>query len=141
MARCINSEEREFLGSCGGARNVGLEGGAVSLRTALSALPDDRATASTVREVIAYVSAHRRETLASERISRATGMGEERVEPVLTALCAAGVLHCDGAARPVQVSFDPDHVLELEVTRYLRSAGNPDLRLQAGVGRFRNRLG
>jgi hypothetical protein len=115
--------------------------GALSLRTALAALPDDRATASTVREVISYVSAHRREALQGDRIARATGMGQERVDPVLAALCKAGVLHCDGAPGLAEITFDPDHVLELEVTRFLRSAGNPDMRLQAGVGRFRNRLG
>ena len=113
----------------------------MSLRTALASLPDDRATASAVREVVAYFSAHRVSEIEADRVVRATGMAPERVEPVLAALCAASVLHCDGDFRLHGISFEPDSVLELEVARFLRVAGTPDSRLQASVGRYRNRLG
>jgi hypothetical protein len=113
----------------------------MSLRTALATLPDDRGTARAVHEVISFLSAHQGDVLGGERIARATGLSHDRVELVLRSLCVAGVLHCDGDPRPTSVSFDPDRVLELEVERFLRIAVKPDARLQASVGKFRNRLG
>jgi hypothetical protein len=113
----------------------------MSLRTALAALPDDRPTASVIHEVVAFFSAHSHDQIGLDRVVRATGFGEERVEPVLSALCSGGVLHCDGDFRLHDCSFDPDHVLALEIERYLRSSGSPNLRLQASVGKYRNRLG
>jgi hypothetical protein len=115
--------------------------GGMSLRTALASLPDDRATAGAVREIVAFFSAHRKDEVEEGRVVRATGLSRERVEPVVDALCLAGVLHCDGDPRLHGVSFDPDNVLELEVDRFLRTAGMPTTRLQASVGRYRNRLG
>jgi hypothetical protein len=113
----------------------------MSLRTALAALPDDRSTASAVHEVISFFSAHQGDVVAEDRVSRATGLSRDRVELVLRSLCVAGVLHCDGDPRLTSVSFDPDRILELEVERFLRVAVKPDSRLQASVGKFRNRLG
>jgi hypothetical protein len=113
----------------------------LSLRTALASLPDDRATATAVREVVAYFSAHPKNEFAADRLVRVTGMAHDRVDPVLQALCSCGVLHCDGDPRLHDMCFDPDRVLELEVGRFLRASGTPDARLQASVGRYRNRLG
>ena len=113
----------------------------MSLRTALVALPDDRGTSTVVREVLAFFSAHPHTGVSLDRLERATGLGLERLEPVVCALCSAAVLHCDGDARLRDCSFDPDHVLTLEIERFLRTAGAPTMRLQASVGRYRNRLG
>jgi hypothetical protein len=113
----------------------------VSLRTALASLPDDRATASAVREVVSYAAAHRRQAFPAERIVKATGMTHDRIDPVLRALCDCGVLHCDGDPCLHDMRFDPDSVLELEIARFLRASGTPEARLQASVGKYRNRLG
>jgi hypothetical protein len=113
----------------------------MSLRVALASLPDDRRTTATVREVILYLSAHPSTPLSSERIAHVTTMPLDSVEQVLGALFQAGVIHCDGDPRLHPVSFEPDKVLALEIERYLRVAGTPSARLQANVGKYRNRLG
>ena len=113
----------------------------MSLRTALAALPDDRSTATAVHEVVAFYSAPPHDEVGEDRVTRATGLSHDRVDLVLRSLCRAGVLHCDGDPRLTSVSFDPDRILELEVERFLRVAVKPDTRLQASVGKFRNRLG
>jgi len=113
----------------------------MSLRTALASLPDDRGTACAVREIVTYFSAHPHTPFPEDRVVRATGLDTHRIEPVLKALCVAGVLHCDGDPCLHSVSFDPDRVLALEVERFLRVSGTPDAKLQASVGRYRNRLG
>ena len=113
----------------------------MSLRTALASLPDDRGTATVLREILAFFSAHPHTEVSVDRLVRATGLVHERIEPVLGALCSSAVLHCDGDSRLHDCSFDPDHVLALEIERFLRTAGAPNVRLQASVGRYRNRFG
>ena len=113
----------------------------MSLRTALASLPDDRMTASAVREVVAFYAAHEHTPLDLYRISRATAISADRVAPVIQALHKAGVLHCDGDPHLKGSTFDPDRVLSMEVERFLRSAVAPNARLQAGIGRYMNRFG
>jgi hypothetical protein len=114
---------------------------AMSLRTALASLPDDRTTASAVREVVAFYAAHEHTPMDLCRISRATSISADRVGAVVEALCSEGVLHCDGDPHLKGSSFDPDRVLSMEVDRFLRTAAAPNARLQAGVGRYMNRFG
>jgi hypothetical protein len=113
----------------------------VSLRTALASLPDDRTTATAVREIVAFYAAHERTPIDPHRLSRATAIPAERVQVVVQALCSQGVLHCDGDSRLNGPTFDPDCVLAMEVNRFLRSAGASTAHLQAGVGRYLNRFG
>ena len=113
----------------------------MSLRTALAALPDDRASVHAAREVIACFAAHRREPLSAERLARCTGIDLERIEPVLHSLVDAGVVDCDGDSSPQSCAFDPGPVLQLEVERFLRSANPDTTRMSANIGRFRSRLG
>ncbi|MDR3685776.1 MAG: hypothetical protein P4L93_02295 [Coriobacteriia bacterium] len=113
----------------------------MSLRTALASLPDDRPTATAVREVIAFYAAHEHTPIDPARISHATSLSSDRVLTVVKALCSAGVLHCDGDPDLKGSTFDPDMVLSMEVDRFLRSGGASSARLQAGVGRYMNRFG
>ena len=113
----------------------------MSLRTALASLPDDRQTASAVREVVAFFAAHAHTPIDLERLARATAISADRLRFVVQALCSTGVLHCDGDPQLNGSSFDPDRVLSMEVDRFLRSSGVPTARLQASVGRYRNRFG
>jgi len=141
---CITrgSGNKPFGTSTGSGSLPGCEGeSAVSLRTALASLPDDRMTASAVREVIAFFAAHAHTPLDPSRISRATSLSSDRVVSVVKALCSAGVLHCDGDPDLKGSTFDPDRVLSMEVDRFLRSGGATSARLQAGVGRYMNRFG
>ena len=113
----------------------------MSLRTALAALPDDRSTAIAVREVVAFFAAHEKEPMDLDRVSRATALGSGRVETVAEALCSAGVLHCDGDPRLRNISFEPDHILAMEVQRFLRTSGQSTSRFHASVGKYRDRFG
>ena len=113
----------------------------MSLRTALAALPDDRDTATAVREVMTYFGAHPRTPIEPDRLMQATSLSSVRVEPVLAALSEGRVLHCAGDPRLAPCVFEPDHVLALEVERFLRVAGITNVRLQSSVGRFRSQYG
>jgi len=117
------------------------EGVRVSLRTALSALPDDRNTVHAAHEVLACFAMHVGEPLAATRISRSTGLDASRVMPVLEALAKAVVINCDGDPCLGSCTFSPNAVLSLEVERYLRSGGSNAARMQASLGKFRSRAG
>lgn len=113
----------------------------MSLRRALSALPDDRETVTAAREVVAFLSLHPDESLDTERITHSTSLSSVRVEPVVCALAAALVIDCDGDPRLHEFTYHPDAVLSLEVRRFLKVAGGVESRLQRGVDRFRGRYG
>lgn len=113
----------------------------MSLRKALALLPDDRGTATTVHEILAFFNAHPETEMQPERVMHATGLSPVRVEPVLKALADALVLDCDGDPRLKPCRYDPDAVLSMEVSRYLRLSGGSSARLQSSVDRFRGRYG
>jgi len=113
----------------------------MSLRTALSALPDDRETSTAVREVVTFFQRHVHTPLPPERVVRATGLPPIRTEPVLKALAEGGVLHCDGDPCHSGCRYDPDRVLALEVDRFMRATDSTSARLQSGVDRYRDRFG
>jgi hypothetical protein len=113
----------------------------MSLRTALAALPDDRATVHAAREVIACFAAHPREPLTADRVARATGIDIGRIEPVLRCLVAEVVLDCDGDPGWQPCTFDPGPILQLEVERFLRSASPEQARMHTSIGRFRTMHG
>jgi hypothetical protein len=113
----------------------------VSLRTTLALLPDDRGTDVAVREVIEFFRAHAHEPVEPSRITRATGLSADRVEPVLQALAKGRVVDCDGDPLTDPSSFDPDTMLAMEVRRYLRFSDSATSRVQTGMNRFRGRQG
>ena len=113
----------------------------MSLRTTLTLLPDDRATDAAVREVIAFFHAHAHEPVEPSRVSRATGLSADRVEPVLEALAKGRVIDCDGDPLTKPSSFDPDTMLAMEVRRFLRVSDSTSSRMRAGVDRYRGRQG
>jgi len=113
----------------------------MSLRTALAALPDDRATIHAVHEVIATFAAHPREPIDSRRMARSTGLDEQRIGRVLDSLVRAVVVDCDGDPCLRPCTFDPGPVLQLEVERFLRSSSADTAHVHANIGRFRSRFG
>lgn len=113
----------------------------MGLRTTLALLPDDRATEVAVREVIAFFRAHAHEPVEPGRVARATGLGAERVEPVIEVLARGRVINCDGDPLVEPSWFDPDTMLAMEVRRFLRVSDSASTRVHAGVDRFRGRQG
>lgn len=113
----------------------------MSLRRALSALPDDRDTVTATREVIAFFDRHRSAGLDARRVSQATGLSSHTVGIVLAALADAIVIDCDGDPRTAECSYAPDSVLEIEVRRFLKTAAEVESVRRHQVGRFRNRYG
>ncbi len=113
----------------------------MSLRRALVALPGDRDTRATLRGVVGYLDAHRREPVDAGRIARIAGFSEGRVGLVMQALAEAFVIDCDGDPRSANCTYSPDSMLDLEVRRFLRSSGSATTDLQRGVSRFRDRYG
>jgi hypothetical protein len=113
----------------------------MSLRRALAALPDDRDTATAIREVVAFFNGHRGEAVDPMRVARATGLGEVRVAPVLRALFTASVVDCDGDSGGGKCTYEPDGALDIEVRRFLRVSGAVGGGLQRRVDRFRGSYG
>lgn len=113
----------------------------MSLRTALASLPDDRRTATAVREIVAYFDEHRSQPVDARRVERATGVSHELTRSVVSALVSNFVLDCDGDSTTDTCVFVPDTVLSLEVDRFLRSGTGSGGQLQRGVDRYRNRFG
>lgn len=113
----------------------------MSLRTALASLPDDRATAHAVHEVLACLVSHTDEPMTAARVGRATCLDVERVEPIFDALARASVIDCDGNPSRDSCVFHPDTVLALEMERYLRTGTSNSVKLQSSLGKYRSRLG
>ena len=113
----------------------------MSLRTALTSLPDDRDSVRTTREVVASFASHRGEPLDSGRIARIAGYPREHTDPVLQALASALVIDCDGDPSSFPCTYAPDLVLSLEVERFLRAGDPGTARLQSSTDRFRQRYG
>jgi hypothetical protein len=104
-------------------------------------LPDDRATVSAAREILAFFNAHAHEPISPDRLVRATGLPADRTEAVLGVLAGSFVLDCDGDPGLAPSSYDPDTVLALEVRRFLRVHEATNTRLQSDIDRFRGRHG
>lgn len=113
----------------------------MGLRATLALLPDDRATDAAVREVIEFFRAHAHEPIDAHRVSRATGLSHERVDPVMQALAQGRVIDCDGDPLTEPSSFDPDTMLAMEVRRFLRASSGSSSSGRAGMDRFRGRQG
>ena len=113
----------------------------MSLRKALAVLPDDRATAHAVHEIMSFFVAHEGEGLTADRVASATALSFMRIEPVLKALASAEVIDCDGDPRLHTCIYSADTILALEVKRYLRVADGASSRQQSSINKFRGRYG
>lgn len=111
----------------------------MSLKRALETLPDDRCTRTTVEAVLRYLDAHRLLYVEAFKIAAATRQDQERVGQVLSVLADARVLDC--VNDPPGYRFMPDRLLDLETTRFLRSAQSHTSSLQLNVDRYRRVYG
>ena len=112
----------------------------MSLRKALAALPEDRATTSATREVLRFFDTHPNQYVDESRVVRATQATAARVELILHALTDAHVLDCGGSGGQER-RYAPDTLLALEMKRYLQSGATPSTSLQRSTDRFRSRYG
>ena len=112
----------------------------MSLRRALDALPDDRATASELRSALSFLQTHQDEPVDEARMARATGVPEQHLHRLMRILADAFVVDCVGSDRTGWI-YTESPMLALEVSRFLRTASTSDARLQRGAERFRNRFG
>ena len=110
----------------------------MSLRSALAALSDDRATRVAVGDVLAYISRTPTDFDAF-RVARVTGLSLSSVQRILDVLAGGVVLDCSGD--PPRYRYHADTVNDLEVSRFLRSRSTHDSQVQVRVDRFRNRFG
>jgi hypothetical protein len=111
----------------------------MSLASAIRSLPDDRASRSAVRSVVAFISEHPGEALPTRRIAAATGVEAVEVESVVGALKRGFVVDCgsdSGACR-----YQPTPVLSAEVDRFLHSSARSHDRFRSNVDRFRGGYG
>jgi len=118
----------------------GERGRRVSLRRALDVLPDDRATVSAARQILAFFESHPSELVDRDRLGRVTGLAPERVDAVMHVFEETFVVDCAGSMDAAWI-YTPTTLLGLEVQRYLRSASGSGTKLQQGAERFRNRYG
>lgn len=112
----------------------------MSLRRALDALPDDRATASELRSALSFLQAHEGEPVEEARMARATGVPEQHLHRLMQVLADAFVVDCASSECTGWV-YRESSMLKLEVSKFLRTASSSDARLQRGAERFRNRFG
>jgi hypothetical protein len=111
----------------------------MGLKRVIDTLPGDRETSAALREVVGYLRDHSGQPIDPHRIVRVTGLTEVRVADLMSALAAGFVIDCDGNPASDPCTFEPDIVLQLEVDRFLRTAGDSADRLQRSVDRFRGR--
>lgn len=110
----------------------------MSLRNALAALSDDRATHVAVGEILSYFKNHSEEADAAQ-IARITGTTKAAADRILGVLAEGLVLDCLGD--PPRYRYHPDTVNDLEVSRYLRRRSSHDSKIQGSVDRFRSQFG
>lgn len=109
----------------------------MSLHTALGHLPGDRATETTVREVLELMRLHTSEPIASGEVARRLERPESAVSVILSKLTDAYVLRTEGD----RYRYDPDPLNDLDVRRFLTRAATHSQLVQNNVARFRERYG
>lgn len=109
----------------------------MSLHTALERLPGDRATESTVRDVLEHMRDHAGQWLAGEDIAGRVSRPAPSVGAILTKLAEGQVL----MSRDECFRYERDPIVELDVQRFLRRAQHHTQLVQDNLAKFRNRYG
>lgn len=111
--------------------------GDMSLDRALQGMLGDRATETTVREILDVLALHRTEWLTASEISRRVERPESAVTVILSKLAGAFVVNTDAG----RYRIDPDPVVDLDVKRFLRRSTVHSQLAQDNLARFRDRYG
>jgi hypothetical protein len=109
----------------------------MSLDRALHALPCDRATENTVREVLQYMSRHAAEWVPTSEVARRVEKPEPSVAVILSKLADGYVLDSDGD----RYRYDTDPLVDLDVKRFLRKTDVHTQLAQNNLAMFRDRFG
>jgi hypothetical protein len=109
----------------------------MSLVRALHWLPGDRATETTVREVLQYMARHNSEWVPAHEVARRVERPETSVTAILSKLADGFVLLSDGD----RYRYDTDPVVDLDVKRFLRKSEVHTQLAQDNLARFRDRYG
>ena len=109
----------------------------MSLDRALMGLPSDRATESTVRDVLELMSSHSGEWMPAADVSRRLRRTDSSISVILSSLASGYVLQADGD----RYRYMRDPVAELDVQRFLRRSGVHSQVAQDNLARFRDRYG
>jgi hypothetical protein len=109
----------------------------MSLKRAMDDLPDDRRTRAAAEAVVRYFDGHRSLHLDTSRVAAATRQEQDRVDEVVSVLVIHHVLDC--VSDPPGYRLASDKVLELEVSRFLRTSHAASL--QSNVERYRKVFG
>lgn len=110
----------------------------MSLRSALTKIPDDRASRGRAGDIVELLR-RRGDWMTSPEVAGALAMREQDTSPALTALADGFVL--DFHDEPPRYRYRRDPVIDAEVDGFLRRAEGHRNSLQAGIERFRNRVG
>jgi hypothetical protein len=113
--------------------------GDVGLSTALTRLHADRATETVVRDVLILFRTHPREWFSTGSVAARTRRPQADVGPVLETLSECFVLDFDG--EDARYRYQPDGLLELDISDYLHRVDTTNDRLQTDVAKFRRRFG
>lgn len=109
----------------------------MSLHTALERLPGDRATESTVRDVLEYVRARPGQWLAGGDIAGGLDRSGSSVGAILTKLAEGQVLDSEDE----RFRYERDPIVELDIQRFLRRAQHHTQLVQDNLAKFRDRFG
>lgn len=109
----------------------------MGLDRALHALPDDRGTENTVREVLQLMSRHPGEWLRSADVSRSVAQPEHRVAVILSTLVDGSVLRSEGD----RFRYDRDSLVDMDIRRFLNRAETHNRLAQNNLAQFRDRYG
>jgi DNA-binding IclR family transcriptional regulator len=111
----------------------------VGLSKAISSMHADRATETVLRDVLVTFRRHPREWLSPDSVARDAGRPRSEVEAILLTLAECFVLDFD--RQEGRFRYQPDGLLELDISDYLRRVDTINDRLQHNVARFRLRSG
>jgi DNA-binding IclR family transcriptional regulator len=109
----------------------------MGLDRALHALPDDRGTENTVREVLQLMSRHAGEWMRVTDVSRTLEHPESRITAILSTLAEGYVLLADGD----RFRYERDPLVDLDIKRFLARSEAHNRFAQDNLARFRDRRG
>jgi hypothetical protein len=109
----------------------------LTLRTALDNLPGDRATETTVRDVLEVMRPHVEEWLEAADIAGRLGDSDRGVHVVLSTLAEGHVVRRDGE----RFCYPHDPIVDIDVQRFLSRARHHNRLVQDNLAKFRDRFG
>ncbi len=111
----------------------------MGLGSALTRLQADRATENALRDVLIVFRSHPREWLSVDSVTRDSGRQRFLVEKIVKTHAECFVLDFDRSED--RYRYQPEGLLELDISDYLQRVDAINGRLQSNVAKFRSRFG